>query len=381
MRVWVVWWGGGWKKEAHFGIPTLMRLRSALDDMAAFHGPLAGLVHDVPVREWERMGGVMCGVVCVCGRVVLEKRGCRSHHSPGLLLLLPFGPNAPPQEDMQGPGRRATPTTTSCALRLCGQGRLPFCLVGGRGRGTPLLPSLTQRVDTHPTTHPPTHPPTDAPLPLPQPAMAGDMNGMSEEIRALLEDEQDAEFEEVGPSIGLVGVDWMTAVPPHHSFSCITHPIPPTHPNPPTQEIARNPYSLKNWLRYLGAKTQAKPVKRYLLYERALKFLPGSYKLWWAYLQVGWGGWVGGWVVASFSSFIQNLILPVFFSLPCMPNSSSLLTHNNRSARPMWMGRSPSPTPATKSSSTPTNGTCFFLHKKSGWVGGWTGSSTSHQPR
>jgi len=23
-----------------------------------------------------------------------------------------------------------------------------------------------------------------------------------------------------------------------------------------------------------------------LLYERALKFLPGSYKLWWAYLQV-----------------------------------------------------------------------------------------------
>lgn len=51
------------------------------------------------------------------------------------------------------------------------------------------------------------------------------------------------------------------------------------------QEIARNPYSLKAWLRYLEAKTQARPVKRYLLYERALKFLPGSYKLWHAYLQ------------------------------------------------------------------------------------------------
>jgi len=54
-----------------------------------------------------------------------------------------------------------------------------------------------------------------------------------------------------------------------------------------SQEIARNPFSLKSWLRYLNAKTQAKPVKRYLIYERALKFLPGSYKLWWAYLQVG----------------------------------------------------------------------------------------------
>ncbi|TFJ86981.1 hypothetical protein NSK_001315 [Nannochloropsis salina CCMP1776] len=76
--------------------------------------------------------------------------------------------------------------------------------------------------------------------------MANDRGVVSDEIRALLEDEQDAEFEE---------------------------------------EIARNPFSLKSWLRYLNAKTQAKPVKRYLIYERALKFLPGSYKLWWAYLQ------------------------------------------------------------------------------------------------
>jgi hypothetical protein len=31
-----------------------------------------------------------------------------------------------------------------------------------------------------------------------------------------------------------------------------------------------------------------------LLYERALKFLPGSYKLWWAYLQVRERGREGG---------------------------------------------------------------------------------------
>lgn len=51
------------------------------------------------------------------------------------------------------------------------------------------------------------------------------------------------------------------------------------------QEINRNPYALKAWLRYLEAKTQARPAKRYLVYERALKFLPGSYKLWAAYLK------------------------------------------------------------------------------------------------
>lgn len=65
------------------------------------------------------------------------------------------------------------------------------------------------------------------------------------------------------------------------------NPKQPTTPRN-TQEIARNPYALKAWLRYLEAKTQAcqaRPVKRYLIYERALKFLPGSYKLWAAYLQ------------------------------------------------------------------------------------------------
>jgi len=55
------------------------------------------------------------------------------------------------------------------------------------------------------------------------------MTGLSQEIRELLEDEQDMEYE---------------------------------------QEIARNPYSLKAWWRYLLAKQGAKPVKRYIIYER-----------------------------------------------------------------------------------------------------------------
>lgn len=53
--------------------------------------------------------------------------------------------------------------------------------------------------------------------------------GASREILELLEDGQDLEYEE---------------------------------------EIARNPYSLKNWLKYLDAKPNAKPVKRYFIYER-----------------------------------------------------------------------------------------------------------------
>eukprot|EP00798_Chlamydomonas_sp_ICE-L_P015815 gene15815-21933_t len=51
------------------------------------------------------------------------------------------------------------------------------------------------------------------------------------------------------------------------------------------EELLRNPYSLKMWLRYISARSDAAPKKRYLLYERALKVLPGSYKLWYAYLK------------------------------------------------------------------------------------------------
>lgn len=45
------------------------------------------------------------------------------------------------------------------------------------------------------------------------------------------------------------------------------------------EELLRNPYSLRMWLRYLDARKSASPRKRYLLYERALNALPGSYKV------------------------------------------------------------------------------------------------------
>lgn len=50
------------------------------------------------------------------------------------------------------------------------------------------------------------------------------------------------------------------------------------------EEVARNPYALKSWLAYIAAKDTAKPQVRFNIYERALKVLPGSYKLWHAYL-------------------------------------------------------------------------------------------------
>eukprot|EP01110_Echinostelium_bisporum_P007402 TRINITY_DN2812_c0_g1_i1.p1 TRINITY_DN2812_c0_g1~~TRINITY_DN2812_c0_g1_i1.p1 ORF type:complete len:122 (-),score=14.68 TRINITY_DN2812_c0_g1_i1:4-369(-) len=50
------------------------------------------------------------------------------------------------------------------------------------------------------------------------------------------------------------------------------------------EDVLRNPYFLKSWLRYLEFK-QGSPAKvRNLIYERALRELPGSYKLWHAYL-------------------------------------------------------------------------------------------------
>jgi pre-mRNA-splicing factor SYF1 len=49
-------------------------------------------------------------------------------------------------------------------------------------------------------------------------------------------------------------------------------------------DISRNPYNLKSWLSYLTFMKGAKSAKRYMIYERALKHLPRSYKLWFAYL-------------------------------------------------------------------------------------------------
>lgn len=47
------------------------------------------------------------------------------------------------------------------------------------------------------------------------------------------------------------------------------------------EELLRNPYSLKMWWRYIQAKVDAPAKKRYLLFERALRALPGSYKVFW----------------------------------------------------------------------------------------------------
>ena len=45
------------------------------------------------------------------------------------------------------------------------------------------------------------------------------------------------------------------------------------------EELLRNPYALRMWIRYIEARKSANPRKRYLLYERALNALPGSYKV------------------------------------------------------------------------------------------------------
>lgn len=51
-------------------------------------------------------------------------------------------------------------------------------------------------------------------------------------------------------------------------------------------EVVRNPYHLKSWLKYLEHKSTSKVTEIYILFERALKFLPRCYKLWHAYLSL-----------------------------------------------------------------------------------------------
>jgi pre-mRNA-splicing factor SYF1 len=52
------------------------------------------------------------------------------------------------------------------------------------------------------------------------------------------------------------------------------------------EEISRNPFYLKGWLKYLDYKKNSVPTDRYFVYERALKYLPRSYKLWFGYLSL-----------------------------------------------------------------------------------------------
>lgn len=52
------------------------------------------------------------------------------------------------------------------------------------------------------------------------------------------------------------------------------------------EDVLRNPYQLKVWWRYIDAKSHESPEFLNLLYERALKEIPGSYKLWFHYLDL-----------------------------------------------------------------------------------------------
>ena len=48
---------------------------------------------------------------------------------------------------------------------------------------------------------------------------------------------------------------------------------------------ARGLQQLGAWMKYLDIKAKASTTVRFQLYERALKMLPGSYKLWYRYLK------------------------------------------------------------------------------------------------
>ncbi|CAH8599346.1 unnamed protein product [Schistosoma bovis] len=52
------------------------------------------------------------------------------------------------------------------------------------------------------------------------------------------------------------------------------------------EELIRNPHNVKSWLRYISMKAKSPPKVVYMLYERAVKQLPGSYKLWYRYLRL-----------------------------------------------------------------------------------------------
>ncbi|KAI7861600.1 hypothetical protein BDF14DRAFT_1866915, partial [Spinellus fusiger] len=58
------------------------------------------------------------------------------------------------------------------------------------------------------------------------------------------------------------------------------------HDIPYEEELLRNPYSLRSWLRYIEHKRNGTLPELCFLYERATKELPGSYKLWKQYLDL-----------------------------------------------------------------------------------------------
>lgn len=52
------------------------------------------------------------------------------------------------------------------------------------------------------------------------------------------------------------------------------------------EEILRNPHAIKPWIRYIEHKADSPKNILNMIFERALKELPGSYKLWYNYLKV-----------------------------------------------------------------------------------------------
>ncbi|KAI9096922.1 hypothetical protein DFS34DRAFT_581173 [Phlyctochytrium arcticum] len=60
------------------------------------------------------------------------------------------------------------------------------------------------------------------------------------------------------------------------------------------EECLRNAYNLKSWLRYIAHTKEGPLESQFFIYERAVKELPGSYKLWRAYLDLRVSVLLGG---------------------------------------------------------------------------------------
>ncbi|KAH3756263.1 pre-mRNA-splicing factor SYF1 [Pelomyxa schiedti] len=61
--------------------------------------------------------------------------------------------------------------------------------------------------------------------------------------------------------------------------------IPDEEDLPYEEDVLRNPYSLKSWWRFIEFKQHCPPRVINLTFERALRELPGSYKIWFMYLR------------------------------------------------------------------------------------------------
>lgn len=52
------------------------------------------------------------------------------------------------------------------------------------------------------------------------------------------------------------------------------------------EDLLKNPFNLKGWMRYIDRKRDSPMETVHFIYERAIKELPGSYKLWKLYLDL-----------------------------------------------------------------------------------------------